>query len=202
MILNLFTKEKTMNKRNFLLPFLTTALLWIPSQSFSGENQGAHRMWNDLQLNADQQSKLLTIHNESQAIRKAQMDEESTVRGKIKEELAKSNPSKTVLSGFANELGNLHEKQIQSHIDHMLQLKAILTPEQFQKVIDKQWNGQEKGMRGMGRMGGHDTTGGCNAKDAKDCSKDCPAKGAAGNTMTQSCEKDGSPACHRTSPQM
>jgi Spy/CpxP family protein refolding chaperone len=188
-----------MNKKTFFLQFLTAALLWIPSQSFSGDNQGAHRMWNDLQLNADQQAKLLTTHNEMQTLRKTQMDEVSAVRVKIKEELAKSNPSKTVLSGFVSELGDLHEKQMQSHIDHMMQLKTILTPEQFQKVIDKQWNGRENE---MGRMGGHGAKGGCNAKDAKGCSNDCSAKGAAENTMQPGCEKAGSPACHHTSPQM
>jgi Spy/CpxP family protein refolding chaperone len=187
------------NKRTFFLPLLTAALLWVPTQSFSAENQGAHRMWNDLQLNADQQSKLSTMHNEMQNLRKNQLEETSAVRAKIKEELAKSSPSKPVLSGFVNELGKLHEKQMQAHIDHMLQLKAVLTPEQFQKVINKQWNGRNNK---MGAMGGHGSKGDCNAKGAKGCSNDCSARGATGNAMPQGCEKAASPACHRASPQM
>jgi hypothetical protein len=162
-----------MNKSFFFLPLLAAALLWIPSQTFSADEQGGHRMWNDLQLNADQQAKLLTMHNEMKDLRKNQRDEMNTVRLKIKEELSKSNPSKTVLSGFVSDLGKIHEKQIQSHIDHMMQLKTILTPEQFQKVIDKEWNGSEKD---MGRQCGHGGMGGCNPKDAKGCSHDCRAK--------------------------
>jgi Spy/CpxP family protein refolding chaperone len=169
-----------MNKKTFFLPLLSAALLWIPSQSFSADEQGDHQMWNDLQLNADQKSKLLTMHNEVKDLRKNQRDEINAVRQKIKEELSKSNSSKTILSGFVSDLGKLHEKQIQSHIDHMMQLKTILTPEQFQKVIDKEWNGSKMG---MGRQGNHEGAGGCNPKDAKGCSHDCRAKASSATGM-------------------
>ena len=184
-----------MNKKSFFLPLLTAAFLWIPSQSFSADNQGPHRMWNELGLSADQQTKLSTIHNEMKEVRKSQQAEESSVRIKIKDELVKDSPSKTVLSGFVGELEKLHGKQMQSHIDHMIQLKTILTPEQFQKVIDKQWNGRGNG---MGRQG---------CEGQKNCKKDCSSKGAMEGcqkkgSAQKGCEKAPTAGCHHSSPQM
>ncbi len=164
-----------MNKFIFSLSLLTAVIFMLPSNSSSQENQSRpHRMWDQLGLDADQKAKLLSMHNEMQEIRKKNIEAETAVRVKIKDELTKNNPSKSVLSGYVSELGKLHDQKIQSHIDHLLQIKSILTPEQFQKVIDNQWNGRGYGEGKMrhGACGAKDT-GSCSAKHG--CKKHYPA---------------------------
>lgn len=164
-----------MSKFIFFLPLLTAAIVLLPSNSSAQQNRfHQHRLWNSLGLDADQKAKLLTMHNEMRDIRKKNIEAETAVRVKIKDELSKSNPSKNVLSGYVDELGKLHDHMIQSHIDHLLQIKTILTPDQFHKVIDKQWNGCGYG-EGKGRHGacGVNDTGSCLSKHG--CKKNAPA---------------------------
>ncbi len=129
----------------FFFSLIIAALLLTPTNSVSQDNPPHHRMWDDLSLTGDQKAKLMKMHSEMQNIRKKNMEEQRALRMKIKEELTKDTPSKETLSNYAKELGKLHNTQIENNIEHLIQLKTILNKEQFQKIIDKQWDKRSKG---------------------------------------------------------
>lgn len=132
--------------RTFIASVFAFSLFVAPAWSEMGERAG----WaSDLGLTQEQQSKLLKIHNEMRDIRVKHRESIASVRLKIRNELAQPNPSKQVLDGLAVELGKLHTGQIQNNTEQMLKIKAILTPEQFSKVIDKEWAGHRKGAHGQ-----------------------------------------------------
>lgn len=99
-----------------------------------------HRMWNDLKLTEDQKGKLKTLHEEMMSVRDKHFETVKVVRIKIKNELLKDTPSRTVLYGYAGKLGELHKQMSKERGDHLLKVKAIFTPEQFSKMIDKDLN--------------------------------------------------------------
>lgn len=129
----------------FFFSLMLTVLLLTPQNTVSQDNPPHPRMWNDLSLTDDQKNKLMKMHNEMQSIRKKNMEEQRALRMKIKEELTKDTPSKATLSNYAKELGKLHNAQIENNIEHLIQLKTILNKEQFQTIIDKQWDKRSKG---------------------------------------------------------
>jgi len=131
--------------RTVIISVFAFSLLVSPAWS----EMDQHTRWTSgLGLNQEQQSKLLKIHNEMRDIRAKNRDSIASIRLKIRNELAQPNPSKQILDGYAVESGKLHTEQIQNNSEQMLKIKAILTPEQFSKVIDKGWKGQGKGMHG------------------------------------------------------
>jgi len=131
--------------RTLIVSVFAFSLLAVPARS----EMGQHGRWaSDLGLTQEQQSKLLKIHNEMRDVRIKHKDSIVSVRLKIRNELAQPNPSKQVLDEYAATLGKLHTEQIQNNTEQMLKIKAILTPEQFSKLIDKGWTGQRKGAHG------------------------------------------------------
>jgi Spy/CpxP family protein refolding chaperone len=145
--------------RTFIVSIFAISLLVSPVWSAMGE----HAKWaSDLGLTQEQKSNLLKIHKEMREIRLKQRENVASLRLKIKNELNQPNPSKPILDGYAVDLGKLHTMQIQNNTEQMLKIKAILTPEQFSKLIDKKWDGrgmsghrQIKGMHGNGAGAGH-----------------------------------------------
>lgn len=139
-------------------------------------------MWNDLKLTEDQNGKLKALHEEMMTVRNKHYAAVKAVRLKIKDELLKDAPSRTVLYDFAGELGELHKQMSKERGDHLLKVKTILTAEQFSKIIDKDLNKKEcgsmhdgKGCNGCkrgkdnGAMGcAHQGTGKGHCKGAQD----------------------------------
>jgi len=110
-----------------------------------------------LNLTADQQGKLLALHKEKNAEAKPLFDQMKAIRDKVKAELLKSEPSKQALDNFASQLGDLHRQLVRNMNEHLLKVKAILTPDQFSKLVNFDWMGSGPGMHpGMHHgMGGH-----------------------------------------------
>jgi len=159
-----------MIKRIFI-SLLIAATLYIPSSGGTGTQSKGNGMWNDLQLTAEQRTQIAKLHTEREDSRDKNITEIKTVRQKIRDELVKSNPSRTLLADYANELGKLHSEQMLQSIDRIIELKAILTPEQTQKLIDRQWKGDGIGkdarMMGDVRMGKNKDSADCNHGKAK-----------------------------------
>jgi Spy/CpxP family protein refolding chaperone len=135
-----------------------------PMQSESGHE--------DLGLTADQKAKHDALHKEMQPIVKEHMKTMKDIRDKMKAEFLKPNPDQYVLKGLSEQSQKAMADFAVKRIDHLLKLKAILTPQQFEKVIGDKLSQcgcmaccveHEKGERGHeGRMekGHHGHEGG------------------------------------------
>ena len=126
---------------------------------------GKYRMFDDLKLTDEQQTKLKALHDEMMTTRKKHGEAVKAVRDKMKTELLKQAPSQKALNGYAGELGKLHEKMTTERTAHLLNVKKILTPEQFSKLVEKE------DRMGHGGFRDHKGPGNCMGKG------DCPRKG-------------------------
>lgn len=143
------------------------AMLLVPMASFgqthgpsSGKN---HHMWADLGLTDDQKVKLKELHQEIVALRDKNFETVRAIRTKIKDELLKESPSTTQLDSYASEIGEIHKEIARQHNNHLLKVKAVLTPEQFSKLVSKETGGFEKFCDKMGNGG----------PNSPSCKKEC-----------------------------
>lgn len=105
--------------------------------------KGHEKMMADLKLTTDQKSKIKELHEQHRQEMKPFHEKMKGVRDKVKAELVKPAPSKPALDGFAAELGDLHRQMALTRNDHLLQVKALLTPEQFSKLVERDWMGKD-----------------------------------------------------------
>jgi len=160
----------------------------LPASALAQEKQrgkGEHmkERWAQLGLTPEQETKLKELHQKSAPARREQFKKIEEVRAKINAELLKEKPSKKVLDGYAAQMGNLHKQMNESAIDHLLKVKAILTPEQFKKFTEKgpmggpgaRMHGRNRG-EGQGPAKGKD--GEARGRKHKDCERgeDCCKK--------------------------
>jgi Spy/CpxP family protein refolding chaperone len=107
------------------------------ARHMSMQDSSHQKIWAELNLTADQKVKLKTMREDAQQSRTAIFDKMKDLRDKSKQELLKEKPSKDVLYGYAKQLAE-EQKILAEHMaDHMLKLKSILTKEQFEKVLSK-----------------------------------------------------------------
>ena len=141
-----------MIKKTFGIAFLL-AILFGTTASYAGPRDSSsaamkdsshQKMFEQLNLTVDQKAKMKALRQEMQDLRKANMEKMKALRDKSKDELLKAAPNKTVLYGFAKEMGDLHKAMAEHMADHLLKVKAVLTKEQFEKMLSKDFL---KGMR-------------------------------------------------------
>ena len=153
-----------MNKRIFSMLLIGATLILTPVTSFSMEqcpkqkggmqkHEGG-KMWSALNLNQEQKDKLKDLHQEMQQARQEHMDNLKRFRDKTKEELLKANPSQNVLNGLAVDFGKTEQNFAEKRAAHMLKVKALLTPEQFKKLMDKDMMMHRKGGQKCDKMPG------------------------------------------------
>jgi Spy/CpxP family protein refolding chaperone len=108
------------------------------------QNEKAKKVFEDLGLSTVQKAKLKDLRIEMQAMRKDHFEKMKVMREKIKEEILKESPSQTALHEFAKDIGNLRMLMAEKESEHLLKVKAILTPEQFKKLLSKElWQGAD-----------------------------------------------------------
>jgi Spy/CpxP family protein refolding chaperone len=95
------------------------------------------KMMADLNLTADQQTKLQALHKNMMETGKALAEQMKGTNEKAKAELLKDQPSKQILDGYATQLADIQKQLIQKHYEHLLQVKTILTKEQFLKHVSQ-----------------------------------------------------------------
>jgi len=124
----------------------------LAEEKQKGKGEYMKEKWAQLGLTAEQETKLKELHQKTAPARREQMKKMKDVREKINAELLKEKPSKKVLEDYAAQMGNLHKQMNTSAIDHLLKVKAILTPEQFKKFTEKgPMGGPSARMRGHHR---------------------------------------------------
>ncbi|HMD69648.1 MAG TPA: hypothetical protein VKF42_12260 [Chitinivibrionales bacterium] len=107
------------------------------SASFSKDST-RHRIWAQLGLSESQKAKLKDMRKQSMEFRKQNFEKMKALLDKSKEELLKPSPSKSVLHGYAKELGEFHRVMAEQMADHMIALKSVLTKEQFEKLLSNE----------------------------------------------------------------
>jgi Spy/CpxP family protein refolding chaperone len=110
-------------------------------------------MAKELGLSTQQKSQLRELRKEMRDFHRSQMDKMRALRDKSKGELLAASPNKEILYGFAREMGELRRVMAEKEADHLLKVKAVLTPDQFEKLLKMDF-GQRKG---PGPAGCHDT---------------------------------------------
>lgn len=123
------------------------ALLLISSQiiakgpgaghCYAKKGDKIHRMWQELGLTEQQQTEIKQLHEEMKKTRKNHWKNVRGVRKQIREELKKENPDRIVLDQHAEKMGELAKQIAQKRSNHLLQIKDILTDEQFQKMVEQ-----------------------------------------------------------------
>jgi Spy/CpxP family protein refolding chaperone len=126
------------------------------SAALKGKDMG-NKIAQELGLNADQKTKLKALREEMKTVRKDHMEKMKALRDKSRDELLKAAPAQAVLYGYAKEMGDLHTVMAQKEADHLLKVKAVLTPEQFKKLLSKDFrHGPEEGEDGPHGKGPHE----------------------------------------------
>ncbi len=125
------------------------------------ECKGRKHFYEELNLNDDQALKLKLLRVDTQKDHILHSAEVKKVRDKIKAELLKEKPSKSVLTGYAKELGKLHTALTEKRFERLLQTKEILNSEQFEKLLSKKMLMEE---RKHMKHGMHKGKGGCKDK--------------------------------------
>ena len=138
-----------MKNRIAILGLLAGSLVLSPLVVFAQPDTAKiakcrEKMMTDLKLNADQKAKIKELHKKHRESMKPFHEKMKATREQLKAELLKPQPSKQALDGFAAKLGDLHKQMAQKRNNHLLQFKAILTPEQFSKLVNHDCMGGKK----------------------------------------------------------
>jgi len=129
-------------KTKLFLCAVLLAVAFLPCAGFADGKKAPRehpgkKMFAELGITAEQEAKLKEIHEASVPTKKLYLKEIEVVRQKIKVELQKEKPSKSALNKYAAETGNLHKKMNLASIDRLMKVKAVLTPEQFNKLYER-----------------------------------------------------------------
>jgi Spy/CpxP family protein refolding chaperone len=139
---------------------LLSALFAVASVSADGKSgdHPARRMWEELNLTADQEAKFKEINSRHAPARRESAQRIEELREKINQELLRDKPSKSVLIQYAGTIGELQKKMSLASVSHLLDVKAVLTPEQFKAFVNMSASAGTGGRRG-GRRGDGETAG-------------------------------------------
>ncbi len=101
------------------------------------EAQHHGSLWKELGLTEAQRESLKSLRAEQMVELRDIGKKLREVRKTVKVELLKSDPSNSVLDRAAGDAGDLTEDLTASFIDHMLEVKKVLTPEQFSMLLER-----------------------------------------------------------------
>jgi len=126
-----------MRSKMFLCAALTFALLASASVSADDkrDEHPARRMWAELNLTADQEAKFKEINAQYAPARRENSQRIEELREKINQEILRDKPSKSMLIQYAGTIGELQKKMSLASVGHLLDVKAVLTPEQFKMFV-------------------------------------------------------------------
>jgi len=127
-----------MKIRMFLcLMLLAVALAPVSGSADERRGQNARRLWEELSLTPEQEAKFREINSRHAPARRDNARMIEGLREKINQELLRDKPSRSNLITYAGQMSELQKKMNLASIDHLLNVKAVLTPEQFKKFTDR-----------------------------------------------------------------
>jgi Spy/CpxP family protein refolding chaperone len=113
-----------------------------------------------LSLTPEQQQKMEDLHfvHEKDMIKFRQ--ELSLKRLDLQREMQKDSPDRATVDRLADEMGALRTRVGRARVDHLLDVRKILTPEQWSKARELMQARRAQRMGGRGGRPGHDGRGG------------------------------------------
>jgi Spy/CpxP family protein refolding chaperone len=126
-----------MNRRtsfalSFALAMLVPALLFAQMGGMKG---GCGHGWMGLGLDDEQQMKMEKLSLEHRLATIDLRAEQAKLRLEMKQEMLEDEPSRKVLEKFAKSIAANREKMQMKRIDHMLDVKKVLTTEQWKNFV-------------------------------------------------------------------
>jgi len=118
-----------------------------------GRDHPGRRMVEELNLSADQEARFREINARHAPVRRDYTRRIEDLRERMNSELQRERPSRSLLAQIAGQIGETQKKMNIASIDHFLDVKAVLTPDQFQKFTEMATVGSGPGGR---RRGGDD----------------------------------------------
>jgi len=123
------------------------------------DDHPARRMWAELNLTADQEAQFKEINSRYAPARRESAQRIEELREKINQEILRDKPSKSMLIQYAGTIGETQKKMSLASVSHLLEVKAVLTPEQFKTFVSMS-SAAAGGRRGGGRRADGESPGG------------------------------------------
>jgi Spy/CpxP family protein refolding chaperone len=105
-------------------------------------------MWEELNLTAEQEAKFKEINSRHAPARRESAQRIEELREKINQEILRDKPSKSMLIQYAGTIGEIQKKMSLASVNHLLDVKAVLTPEQFKAFVSMSAAAGSGGRRG------------------------------------------------------
>jgi Spy/CpxP family protein refolding chaperone len=109
--------------------------------------KGTH-LKEELNLSDEQSEELKTLKSAHKKEMKTNHQATKAVRLEIFEELRKETPNSSVTNKLSDKIGTLHSEMNKSMVTQLLEIKKILSQEQFEKLLELKGNRGKKG-KGM-----------------------------------------------------
>ncbi len=125
----------------------------------NGEGKGKYRqqMIQELNLTEQQQKDMKALKESKPADRKTKREEAKKIREELDQLLRAESVDKNAVDKKIAEISNMTTEKMNARVDHLLEVKKILTPEQFNKFLDlkkEKMHNNRKG-KGKGKGKGH-----------------------------------------------
>jgi hypothetical protein len=136
-------KEPFMNNAKLLYPIFLMAVfaLFVSAQSTYNKGKSAHR-WNDvwagINLTAQQKVKVDSLRSQFCMMEKPYLDQIKSLHQNASDELLKNAPNAALLDSSAAQFGTAASAMAQKWIEHMQNVKSVLNPDQFSKLMRSQ----------------------------------------------------------------
>ncbi len=148
-----------MKKCHYLLSALVLSLSLAAGHVYAHDHQGGPNkenmekkrleMTEKLGLTPEQQAQLKEMREKGKDQVKANFEQMRAKREAMQEELQKADFDPAKVKALQEELKAMHSAMADQHMEHMLAVRKILTPEQFKKFSEMKKNrGHKEGEQG------------------------------------------------------
>jgi hypothetical protein len=96
-------------------------------------------IYQSIGLSEEQIAKLEPLRDEMKKVRAETATESEEFRKQIDAELLKKAPNKKAISSMVQKQGDLRKRVSQARADALLKAKAIVSEEQFAKLVENHW---------------------------------------------------------------
>jgi Spy/CpxP family protein refolding chaperone len=118
------------------IALLSAALVSTAASANDGRgNHPARKMWEELNLTSEQETKFRELNSRYAPARKEHAQRIEELREKINQEILREKPARSLLIQYAGQIGEIQKKMSLASVDHLLSVKTVLTPEQFKTFV-------------------------------------------------------------------
>lgn len=117
-------------------------------------SKGPHHEMKGLNLTEEQKTKLQELRIEHKPAMVKIKETMKLIKQKSKIELLEDKPDKTILKKYSQQIADQHRIMAESMTEHLLKVKKILTKEQFEKMLSKEFRYKMGKHNKKGKHGG------------------------------------------------